>query len=131
MMGRRGFGRGIHPRGRPNFFGRDPGDLGDLFRRVGFRPLPQRLKSVAPVAHKILVVQLLLDQDADDPQRQCGVRARPDLEPQVRLSGQGDEAGIDDDELGPPLLGLEDVPAPGPMGRHRIGAQTRMQFAAR
>ena len=107
------------------FHDRPPGHRGYPLHRgrvvvldMGLEPL----EAGGPLLDKLPIVELLLDHDLGQPQGQGQVGPGPDLEPQVGLLGQLYLAGVDDQELGPFLHRLADLPGPGRPAHVRVGA---------
>ena len=62
------------------------------------------------VCDKLLVVQLFLDHHIDHRQQEGQIRSRFDGKPFIGQDGRFIVPRIHDDNLGPPLLGLDDIP---------------------
>jgi hypothetical protein len=55
-----------------------PGNIRDRLRCILLRALAQGLKSMAPLRHEFVVVEVFLDDDVDPRERHCGIGAGPE-----------------------------------------------------
>ncbi len=92
-----------HPRRRGNLLFRNPGNLRDRVQVVLQAALPELLEPEGPIVHKLVVVEILLDNHLENAQRQGAVRAGPEPQPEIRVGGQLRLQGVNDDELRPVL----------------------------
>ena len=77
----------------------DPADLRDLVGRVVLQALDELVEAVAPVVNEVVIVQVLVDDDAQHAHGERAVGAGANLDPDVGLRGEPREGRIHDDEL--------------------------------
>ena len=98
----------------------EPGEVGDLAGRYPgdrLRPgggillqvIPQFFKAIAPLGNEGLIVKLFVDDDMQHGQCQSGVRTRPDRNPLIRQGDIRFQGGLDRDEAGAALLGIDEL----------------------
>lgn len=80
-----------------------PGDLLGTLEGVGCDRLGELLETVAPLLDEIVIVDVLLDHDAQHAHGQCGIRARTYGQEDLGLGAQPGHLGIDGDDLGAAL----------------------------
>ncbi len=106
---------GVHPRRLPYALRRHAGYSCRFLRGEIPDPLGQLIEAVTPLIDEGLIVQPLGDDGLYHRQQQRAVGARPRLQPQAGLLGDGGAPGVDNDELEPHLDRLaDDVPQHGP-----------------
>ena len=99
------------------------GNLGDLrrpFHAVFHAALLELVPAVAPLLHEVVIVQVFVDEHADEAERQRRVGVGAQLQVVQRAGGKPVHARVDVDELGAALQKLDDGMAPRAV---RIGAQ--------
>ncbi len=65
----------------PNELSRDPGDFLSFFRFALFNPCLEFVKTVAPPRHKVMVIKILLNDDANHRHQEKGVGPGTQLQP--------------------------------------------------
>ena len=94
-----GLGGRVHASSLADVLRVEPGDGGSPFRRVRSHVLTQLLEAVAPLVDELEVVEELVDDDVEHRERERGVRARSQRQPQVCLAGGFGETRVDVDDL--------------------------------
>ena len=94
-----GLGGRVHASSLADVLRVEPGDGGSPFRRVRSHVLTQLLEAVAPLVDEVEVVEELVDDDVEHRERERGVRARSQRQPQVCLAGGFGETRVDVDDL--------------------------------
>ena len=108
-------GQGVRPGDIPgggyDLLRPEAADLRGPLRGIRPDPLPQFLKSEAPVFNEIPVIQPLEDDDMEHPQGQGVVRTGAELQPVVGVGLQIIPAGIHHHEPGPLFEGVQEAVA--------------------
>ena len=95
-----------HARRIHNRLRRNPADARHPFRRIFLNMLFKLWKAYRPIAHKILVVKLFIDDDVEHSQGKGSVRSRQQGHVNIGLLGDRRPARIDNDNLGAVLPGV-------------------------
>jgi hypothetical protein len=96
----KGFVRRQHSRRLPDLVFGDPGQLFHFIQGKGFDMLAEFLEADRPFGHEFGIVQLLLDQDFDNPHGQNPVALGSGAEPQIGSFGRVDLFGIHNHQFG-------------------------------
>ena len=112
------FRRGDGPRGFDYDAGGHAGDAFHFLRGETYRIIPQFVETDRPVAHELLVVEPLSDDDVDHAQSQRAIGARADRDPLVCYAGGVAAHVIDGDHPHPLSFRRQDL---ADRGRRRVG----------
>ena len=92
--------RRVQLRRRDDGLGRHPGDLSRALRRVVLDGLPEGVEALGALVDVGLVVPAVADDRVQHAVDERVVRARLELQPEVRVLGELGAPRVDDDELG-------------------------------
>src|SRR6516165_8234176 len=89
------------------------------------------MRAITPVAHEATIIAAVLDHHVGQAQRQSAVRAGSHTEPDISLVGEASSTRINDDQLHPPLKGIDDSRGMGQAGVRGIVAPQEQAPTAR
>ena len=128
LLQSQGLGGANPPGGGQNLLLRNAGDVGNFWQVNTLYTAPQRLKAVGVVFHKVMVIEILREEQVQNTKSQGSVGARPDPKPELGLFGQLRGFGVDDHNGNPSLTAslMNHCSSPSAPLTAGLAPQTRM-----